>query len=203
MSFVADPNRMSPSAYQKLASRTECNQTNSLTRIISPSNHNVRLIHACLGMHSDLLEFREADIASDKANVLEELGDILWYMAEAVNAMGWNFTQHIIEFHIPDEVGVQHLSPELNIQEGLGKFSYYLEKVLYYGRPVDSNELRVALAQVYFGLHMAAREYDLSVQEVAEANISKLKKRFPAKFDESANNNRDREAERQDLESHL
>lgn len=57
-----------------------------------------RLLHAAMGMTTEAGEFMDAlkksffyNRALDRTNLLEELGDILWYMAIALDALDSDF----------------------------------------------------------------------------------------------------------------
>lgn len=84
---------MTPSEYQEMAEKTE-NQ--DFPAIASRCRWKValRLMHASLGLITETGEFTDTlkkhlfygkDL--DRVNLEEELGDILWYVAEACNAM--------------------------------------------------------------------------------------------------------------------
>jgi NTP pyrophosphatase (non-canonical NTP hydrolase) len=98
---------LTPSAYQKLAARTETSQHNALRRINgqpaadhpkpndSPDVTAVRFLHALIGLAGEAGELAGAaqkwlwyGKSLDTVNVKEELGDLLWYTAQACNAFG-------------------------------------------------------------------------------------------------------------------
>lgn len=92
--------------YQRLASRTECDQTRSLARMANlrmthtmnyeaAQLRQIRLNHSVLGLAGEAGELAAAlekwvyygqDL--DITNVAEEVGDCLWYLAELCNALG-------------------------------------------------------------------------------------------------------------------
>jgi NTP pyrophosphatase (non-canonical NTP hydrolase) len=94
-----------PSTYQRLAARTECDQVRARGRlcgmVVSPPYGDllaVRLNHAVIGLMGEVGELASA---IEKAvyygrgmdyvkgpNLVEELGDVLWYVALACNAAG-------------------------------------------------------------------------------------------------------------------
>lgn len=89
---------MTPSEYQLSASRTECDQRAAAIRTFNYNqNQNLlatRLNHAALGMAGEIGEFAYAiekwlqyGTNLDIPNLVEELGDILWYLALACNAI--------------------------------------------------------------------------------------------------------------------
>lgn len=92
---------MNANEYQQLAARTECDQMASRHRMHGVTNPvkvdltPVRLNHAVLGLAGEVGELAGAverwiyygkDL--DYVNVSEELGDCLWYIALACNALG-------------------------------------------------------------------------------------------------------------------
>lgn len=99
---------MTPYEYQQLANRTLCDQSNAIDRMcagrrLSPINCTdgelipVTLNHSIIGMCGEVGELaaelqrwiyygKELNIK----NIKEELGDVLWYIAEACNALGIN-----------------------------------------------------------------------------------------------------------------
>lgn len=87
---------MHPNDYQLLAARTESPAANARQRIATDDNdRNVRLLHAALGLATEAGEIADAvkrqvfyGKALDAVNVKEELGDLLWYVALACNAIG-------------------------------------------------------------------------------------------------------------------
>lgn len=96
---------MNPTEYQRLAGRTECDQHAAGRRIYNApvpeywlSNEclrNVRLLHAAIGMMGEVGELAgclERHVwygkDFDAVNFKEEVGDLLWYIAEACNALG-------------------------------------------------------------------------------------------------------------------
>lgn len=100
---------MTPNEYQELAQRTECDQKRATARIASMTltetstylPHQLtlmRLNHSIIGMAGEVGELasvveglvyygKSADF-STLINLHEELGDLLWYVAEACNAIG-------------------------------------------------------------------------------------------------------------------
>ena len=88
---------ITPNEYQKLAERTECDQNKSLDRMYNYKA--VRLNHAVLGLSGEIGELAAAverwiyyGQTLDQINIQEELGDCLWYIAEACNDLGINMS---------------------------------------------------------------------------------------------------------------
>jgi len=140
---------MTPTEYQDLAARTECDQAAArermmvfrpyedvLTSVDSSRLFPIRMNHALMGMMGEVGELAGAienwiqyNRGLDLVNIKEELGDLMWYVALMCNASG------------------------------------------------------------------------ISLGEVMEKNIAKLRKRYPEKYSDhdAAEENRDRAAEREVL----
>lgn len=98
---------MNPDEYQRLAARTECNQARAAERFgdydgkyPSLPMMATRLNHAVIGMAGEVGELAASvehvlyyGQDMDLANVAEELGDLLWYLAGALNAVDLTFSQ--------------------------------------------------------------------------------------------------------------
>lgn len=90
---------MTPNKYQQLASRTICPQDKPLPRLSALSKslegyEGVKLLHAVIGLTGEVGELAGAvekyayyGQPLDETNIKEELGDILWYVAEACEAL--------------------------------------------------------------------------------------------------------------------
>lgn len=85
---------MQPDVYQKLAELTEnMDFTSILERLMAPKT--IRLVHAAQGLSTEVGEFTDVlkkwvfyGRPVDEVNLEEELGDLMWYVAEAANALG-------------------------------------------------------------------------------------------------------------------
>lgn len=88
--------------YQKLAERTSA--TSSLNGREQCSarlyGDNIRLLHGAMGLCTEAGEFQDAlkryifyGKDADVLNLIEECGDILWYVAEILNALDVTFEE--------------------------------------------------------------------------------------------------------------
>ena len=83
--------------YQRLALRTECHEVMATLRIADMNKYKpqaTRLIHAAFGLSSEVGEFTDSlkktffyNQYLDIQNLKEELGDCLWYIAIACDAL--------------------------------------------------------------------------------------------------------------------
>lgn len=79
--------------------RTESSQFNTLKDSNGKIYNQARLIHAQMGMQTEVAEFADALKKSlfygkplDIINLKEEIGDLMWYMAIAMDELDTNFT---------------------------------------------------------------------------------------------------------------
>ena len=182
------------STYQKQALQT-----------LSPADSKLEGIqHAGFGLMTEMGEIldtykrhRYYKVPLDKKNLIEEVGDVLWYIA-----LGYHFLDIVMPEHAPNA------NPELTMFQGpidtdvlLGKMAksaanYFCISMLY---KEDWNEefLDWDLDRLYFWLGLFVKqELGTTLEECAEANLTKLQKRYPDKtFTTQAALNRDTEAE--------
>ncbi len=95
---------MQPNDYQKLAARTECDEEAAMKR--GDNLIATRLSHAAFGLSSEVGEFCDVlkkwlyyGQSLDETNVAEELGDLMWYVALACNALGLSL-EEVMEANI-------------------------------------------------------------------------------------------------------
>lgn len=76
----------------------DCKRTESLLNGLLLSGDKTRLLHAAFGLSTEAGEFLDQlkkhyfyDRALDLTNLREELGDLLWYMAIAMDALDTDF----------------------------------------------------------------------------------------------------------------
>jgi len=81
-----------------------------------------------------------------------------------------------------------------------GEFVDCLKKNFFYGQKLDRVNLIEELGDVMWYMALAARSLDVSLEQIMETNINKLKLRYKDKFTETEANERDLESERKLLE---
>lgn len=155
---------------------------------------NERLLHAAMGLVTETGELYELE---SEEHELEELGDICWYLALAYDVldMDWDADQII-----DDEV--EMLLRGANPLESLSIYSSDLldmvKKQIFYGKPIDILAAQSTVAAMRIAVVLGTSGNEASpymFEEVLDANMKKLKKRYPEKFTEDAAINRDVKAE--------
>jgi|SRR6185369_109002 len=93
---------MEANIYQRLVARTECDQDKAAQRLFTRGNQIdlTRLNHAIIGISAEAGELAGQlqkavyyGQSLDTINVKEELGDLLWYIAQACNTLGFDLAE--------------------------------------------------------------------------------------------------------------
>jgi NTP pyrophosphatase (non-canonical NTP hydrolase) len=91
---------MNVSDYQRLAMRTEADQSSILSRLVLLGENTMRLDNAARGLCSDAGEVADVVLKHieyrqplDKIHLLEEVGDVLWRVAQLCKAAGFTMEE--------------------------------------------------------------------------------------------------------------
>lgn len=91
----------------------------------------------------------------------------------------------------------------LGIVSEAGELADQLKRHIIYEQPLDRNNVLEEIGDIEWYLAKGARCMDSNLEEVRDANIAKLQKRFPEKFTNEQAVQRDTAAERQVLDDHF
>ena len=120
-------------------------------------------------------EYLEACCANDRLSILKELGDVAWYCAAIAN-------ECLIKLDDQHMANSSMLSVFLAVEA--------VKKHVFHGHQLDTNELAKNLSCIIGWVRDMAAFYESSLSEVLEANKTKLRKRYPEGFSETASVNR-------------
>jgi NTP pyrophosphatase (non-canonical NTP hydrolase) len=67
-----------------------------------------------------------------------------------------------------------------------GEFHDALKKHLFYGRPLDKENLKEELGDLMWYVALAANALGVPLSSILEANVAKLQRRYPQGFTEAA-----------------
>jgi NTP pyrophosphatase (non-canonical NTP hydrolase) len=110
----------------------------------------------------------------------DEAGDVLWYLAEVADGMNKNLADVICaDFDRLDEsVAKAKTMPSIRwIILAIAENALQVEKA------TTEDKMRVYMHLIIEHLAQLARWLDMSMAQIAQHNIDKLKKRYPVKFD--------------------
>lgn len=87
----------------------------------------------------------------------------------------------VFNFHgLKHEIDLIHAA--LGISSEAGEFSDAMKKSLYYGDMIDRAALIEELGDILYYVAMACDALDVHIATVMEANVEKLRRRYPEKF---------------------
>jgi hypothetical protein len=174
--------------YIQLALRTESTDNVQL--------REPRLMHAAVGIMTELVELCVAGAAHDTVNACEEVGDVFWYSAIACDTLECTFEELILISDIgdmeDDDIGQFLFEASADLLD-------QVKRNTYYGTKIDPIAFGRSLGNVLKVLFEMCREENWSVSEIQERNIEKLRVRFPEKFNQNDAENRNLDAEREVL----
>ena len=178
--------------YVELAIRTE-------SVISSITNIDFRLLHASLGISTEIGELVHnrtylGDSDLQKLNLIEELGDLNWYIAIACDVLNLDFNRMI-------EANISKVLPN-NLDVLVIKSSELLDlfkKNIYYRKNFDYKRIIMIIEDIVSALIELIKENDLNLDEILDKNIKKLTARYPNKFDSNKAINRNLDAEHKTL----
>lgn len=105
---------------------------------------------------------------------------------------------------VPQDMSKRQSLDLLHASMGLvteaGEFQDMLKKHVYYGKELDTVNLKEEIGDILWYCAIALNALDSSFEEVMETNINKLKARYPEKFTSDKAINRDLAKERKILE---
>ena len=136
-----------------------------------------QILHSAIGM---VTEAAELDSAPDRKNYLEEMGDIMWYVALGCHYLGISL----------DEAEEMATNPDDHPVMIAAGFISVLKKQIFYGKQPDRREQTALLGDMITTLRGHATAEGVSLDWVMEQNIAKLQKRYPDKFTEDRAINR-------------
>jgi len=192
---------MDLNTYQTEAMRTESDPDADVAGRLMPTP--IRLIHSVLGLLTECGEISEAWIDAapldpPKAHLAEELGDVLWYVAVGADAAGMTLRDLSDMRTDPQPADYTNTIDQLmGIVASAGRCADPVKRYLFYRQDLDVEAIRAGLADVLWDLDFAAAKLETTIEAIAEANIAKLRARYPAGFTaaDAAEDNRDRAAE--------
>ena len=124
-----------------------------------------RLLHATMGICTELVELADG---YGTVNFVEEVGDVLWYLAIADDVIDWRKCNRVCE-------------PKSNLY-WIGELNDAMKRHLFYGTELNVDKIVTACIAIYHGLVVALSDRQLLIEAAMEANIEKLSKRYPNKY---------------------
>jgi len=172
---------MQPNEYQRLALRTA-----PLPKERTLIYQNDRMLHGAIGLCGEVGEIYQNE--SCIKNMLEEIGDCLWYISLILDGAGYQLDD--IFYDVPV---YRDTLEELVISSSI--IADQVKRLIYYGADLKDC-FEKAMERTLQCLNRLALEHESTLETCMEININKLKIRYPNDFTEShaINRNTEREA---------
>lgn len=173
---------MTLNEYQHLAQRT------------SGPGHD-RLLNGCLGLIGESGEIVDiikkhmfqstagTPLPTDK--LIEEMGDVMWYIAETVTGLGYTL-EHVLESHKITSVSCEDKLH--NCAAAISIMAATVYSIIYFRIPGESALSHIV--KLYKALCITCLNLGTTIDHVMEFNIEKLKRRYPDGFDPERSMNR-------------
>lgn len=100
-----------------------------------------------------------------------------------------------------DAVGPRLIHASMGLVTEAAEFQDALKKALFYGKTLDTTNLKEEMGDILWYLALAMDALDTDFDAEQDRVIRKLKARYPSKFENELAENRDLATERQILES--
>jgi NTP pyrophosphatase (non-canonical NTP hydrolase) len=138
----------------------------------SKESFNTRLITSVCGLAGEAAECLSAAYTKDK--ILDECGDVLFYVSVAATALDISFESMVNHCH--ERLDVQLEVKKLSIN--CGNYADLVKKYLFHSKPLDIDKLIIILKEVIFNVKNIAQYYQYSLDQIIEKNIDKLNNRY-------------------------
>lgn len=120
------------------------------------------------------------------------------YVKQAVLTEATDYTPMAIRAADPEIIRLLHAGIGMCTESG--EFVDALKKHIFYGRPLDKTNLKEEMADCLWYIAIACDQLNVSISELMDTNIKKLRARYPNNFNEYDAVNRNLDKEREILE---
>lgn len=172
---------MNANDYQKLAGRTLLDKPDARY-----SDHEIMLVWNAIGLTDEVAELVEALQGRHGAypSIIKEIGDVWWYTAALCTTLGISL-QNIA----PTNYEELYTGPE-DLVISAGKVAGHVKKGVFHRHGVDRNVMMDLLEHVIGALLTIHLATDVSVEMAFEANVEKLRQRYPEGYSSERSINR-------------
>lgn len=163
------------------------------------ANVNAGPMHAAIGLMGEASELMRGVADDNLANIIEELGDIRFYLQELLVNFGSVYESQVMCSADTDVAGTSFVNPvtgnnglnfSVNLTYACGEVLDRIKKMWAYGRLGGFAEIRIALRDVTFWYQGVLNHYHLTDKQITDANVFKLvtgpKARYPNGFSNEA-----------------
>ena len=170
-------------------------------------DYSDNISHALLGLYDEVGElckgYKKAlvdDKELDKTNVIEEMGDFMYFFARAIDTLQYEKLDSIcegIDTILNGEANDSEKITEISVALSLG----YHAGNLYFGIASNKHEVSgQSIQEIAASINILSKRLGITPTDVMEANDRKLRTRYKDKYSEEESANRDPQAEREAIE---
>jgi NTP pyrophosphatase (non-canonical NTP hydrolase) len=174
--------------------------------VLGLNDLSLRLLHSSMGLATEIIEFNETYHKNgalkqlDIVNLLEEIGDMFWYIAIGCDIFKINFSNII--FSLKNEKFDLDTRLYSRIAENnIGAILDKCKRQIFYRKIIDEVEYKELYIEVIKNLYKLVISMGYEFEPLLQKNIDKLKARYPDKYSDHNAINRDLEEERRILEN--
>lgn len=163
------------------------------------------LIHACLGITSDLGELDESTLVPgwnvdvntpQRVNFIEELGDVFWFLNLLMKVTGGSLSEQVQKADATRDIFTAHSEKYLRLlNQSSARIADMVKAHVIYGKPLDAVMVNAEAGYIASDLQALAEQNGLTLDRIFDANIAKLTARYGDKYTLEKALNRDRAAE--------
>lgn len=161
-------------------------------------DHAIRLLHATLGLGSEIAELMTINprIENAKVNIAEEIGDIYWFSVLAIDAIDCMRKVPVMIPWLVFEVKQCLSDPWEMMNKNIERIQSDMKAFLFYGRKLELKKLIFAVSKIIDAATSIGHSNGLSQKDIMKINRAKLQKRYASlEFSENSANNRNKENE--------
>lgn len=163
---------------------------------LSTGNDKLDLCHMTLGITSEIVELSEAVAKNDVINLIEEATDIMWYIVNTYTLLNEDVSEPFLSDIKDRNTG----SLVGDLYDYSSHLSNIVKRHIAYGKELDLLRLTAILDLIQDELINRVYVTEHVFSSALNANIEKLKVRYPEKFTTENALHRDLKKEREVLE---
>jgi len=131
-----------------------------------------RSFHAMLGLVGEVNELKNS---RDTVNTIEELGDILWYIAIFLDDNPTLLRDGL-------DKNSDSITDIDNLEDRVIDILDQYKKTMYYGKVLNVKKVYELFTELVYQVNGIISNYEFSISDIMELNINKLMVRYPNKF---------------------
>lgn len=153
------------------------NGPETLQDLQKASEMESQLLHISLGLVGELGEYRHSET---RENMLEELGDFGFYLQAAANLLGVNISRSFVFDKVAGFAAAGRYCMLLDFQ--VNEILDIVKKTVIYRKDLSLQRLKWELQTAYEYYVAICEFHGTTPQELQQANMEKLTKRYPTTY---------------------